>query len=139
MLSDFGTKVLLNEPTAAFVPIPELMVRVFVFVVIGPNNLLNPQERLKSNAGPTPALTSPLIAKIPEWCEVKQAIQRAFGDVSDALIGYQKFYEVRVRQEQAVADLEESVRLSIMRYHGGTATYLEVLDGQRSLFAAELP
>jgi multidrug efflux system outer membrane protein len=68
----------------------------------------------------------------------KQAIQHAFGDVSDALIGYQKFYEVRVRQEQAVADLEESVRLSIMRYQGGTATYLEVLDGQRSLFAAEL-
>jgi multidrug efflux system outer membrane protein len=68
----------------------------------------------------------------------KQAIQRAFRDVSDALIGYQKFYEVRVRQEQAVTDLEESVRLSIMRYQGGTTTYLEVLDGQRSLFAAEL-
>jgi multidrug efflux system outer membrane protein len=45
---------------------------------------------------------------------------------------------MRVRQEQAVADLEESVRLSIMRYQGGTATYLEVLDSQRSLFAAEL-
>jgi multidrug efflux system outer membrane protein len=68
----------------------------------------------------------------------KQAIQHAFGDVSDALIGYQKFYEVRVRQEHAVADLEESVHLSILRYQGGTATYLEVLDGQRSLFAAEL-
>ena len=68
----------------------------------------------------------------------KQAIQHAFGDVSDALIGYQKFYQVRVRQEQAVADLEESVRLSVMRYQGGTTTYLEVLDGQRSLFAAEL-
>ncbi|HWO37205.1 MAG TPA: efflux transporter outer membrane subunit, partial [Candidatus Acidoferrum sp.] len=68
----------------------------------------------------------------------KQAIQHAFGDVSDALIGYQKFHEVRVRQEQAVADLEESVRLSILRYQGGTATYLEVLDGQRSLFTAEL-
>jgi multidrug efflux system outer membrane protein len=25
-----------------------------------------------------------------------------------------------------------------MRYQGGTTTYLEVLDGQRSLFAAEL-
>src|SRR5882762_98408 len=68
----------------------------------------------------------------------KQSIQRAFGDVSDALIAYQKFHEVRVRQEQLVADLEESVRLSIMRYQGGTTTYLEVLDGQRSLFAAEL-
>jgi len=68
----------------------------------------------------------------------KQAIQRAFGDVSDALIGYQKFYEVRVQQEQLVADLEESVRLSITRYQGGTTTYLEVLDGQRSLFNAQL-
>jgi outer membrane protein, multidrug efflux system len=68
----------------------------------------------------------------------RQAIQQAFGDVSDALIGYQKNHEVRVRQEQTVADLQESVRLSIMRYRGGTTTYLEVLDGQRSLFSAEL-
>jgi multidrug efflux system outer membrane protein len=68
----------------------------------------------------------------------RQAIQQAFGDVSDALIGYQKNHEVRLRQEQTVADLQESVRLSIMRYRGGTTTYLEVLDGQRSLFSAEL-
>jgi outer membrane protein, multidrug efflux system len=68
----------------------------------------------------------------------QQAIQRAFGDVSDALIGYQKFHQVRVRQEDTVADLQESVRLSNMRYGGGTTTYLEVLDGQRSLFSAEL-
>ena len=68
----------------------------------------------------------------------RQTIQRAFGDVSDALIGYQKFHEVRLRQEDTVADLQESVRLSNMRYKGGTTTYLEVLDGQRSLFSAEL-
>ena len=68
----------------------------------------------------------------------QQTIQRAFGDVSDALIGYEKFHQVRVRQEDSVADLQESVRLSNMRYKGGTTTYLEVLDGQRSLFAAEL-
>jgi multidrug efflux system outer membrane protein len=68
----------------------------------------------------------------------RQAIQHAFGDASDALIGYQKNHEVRVRQEQTVADLQESVRLSVMRYKGGTTTYLEVLDGQRSLFSAEL-
>jgi len=68
----------------------------------------------------------------------RQAIQHAFGDVSDALIGYEKFHEVRLRQEDTVADLQESVRLSNMRYKGGTTTYLEVLDGQRSLFSAEL-
>jgi multidrug efflux system outer membrane protein len=68
----------------------------------------------------------------------RQTIQRAFGDVSDALIGYQKFHQVRIRQEDSVKDLQESVRLSDMRYKGGTTTYLEVLDGQRSLFSAEL-
>jgi multidrug efflux system outer membrane protein len=68
----------------------------------------------------------------------RQAIQRAFGDVSDALIGYEKFHQVRIRQQESVADLQESVRLSTLRYRGGTTTYLEVLDGQRSLYAAEL-
>jgi multidrug efflux system outer membrane protein len=68
----------------------------------------------------------------------REAIQHAFGDVSDALIAYQKFHQVRIRQEDSVADLQESVRLSNMRYKGGTTTYLEVLDGQRSLFAAQL-
>jgi outer membrane protein, multidrug efflux system len=68
----------------------------------------------------------------------QQTIQRAFGDVSDALIGYQKLRQVRVRTESTVADLQESVRLSNMRYKGGTTTYLEVLDGQRSLYSAEL-
>ena len=68
----------------------------------------------------------------------RQTIQRAFGDVSDALIGYEKYRQVRIRQQEYVADLAESVRLSKLRYEGGTTTYLEVLDGQRSLFSAEL-
>jgi multidrug efflux system outer membrane protein len=68
----------------------------------------------------------------------QESIQRAFGDVSDALIGYEKYHRVRVSQEQTVADLQESVHLSNLRYTGGTTTFLEVLDGQRSLYSAEL-
>jgi len=68
----------------------------------------------------------------------QQTIQRAFGDVSDALIGYDKYHTVRERQEQSVKDLRESVNVSLLRYKGGTATYLSVLDSQRSLFTAEL-
>jgi outer membrane protein, multidrug efflux system len=68
----------------------------------------------------------------------QQAIQQAFGDVSDALIGYDKFHQVRARQQDTVADLQETVRISTLRYRGGTTTYLEVLDGQRSLYGAEL-
>ena len=68
----------------------------------------------------------------------QQTIQRAFGDVSDALIGYDKLHQVRLRQQDTVADLQETVRISTLRYQGGTTTYLEVLDSQRSLYAAEL-
>jgi outer membrane protein, multidrug efflux system len=68
----------------------------------------------------------------------QEAIQHAFGDVSDALIGYEKLHQVRMRQQDSVADLQETVRISTLRYKGGTTTYLEVLDGQRSLYAAEL-
>ena len=62
----------------------------------------------------------------------------SIGDVSDALIGYDKCRTVRERQEQTVKDLRESVDVSLMRYRGGTANYIDVLDSQRSLFDAEL-
>ena len=68
----------------------------------------------------------------------QQTIQQAFGDVSDALIGYDKYHSVRERQEQSVRDLQDSVNVSLSRYRGGTSNYLEVLDSQRSLFSAEL-
>ena len=78
------------------------------------------------------------------WLRVADPSPAKFGLGQDQLgfkwrfLDNKDFHEVRVRQEQAVSDLEESVRLSIARYQGGTTTYLEVLDGQRSLFAAEL-
>ena len=73
-----------------------------------------------------------------ELIAYQQAIQLAFRDVSDALIGYQKLHEVRVAQETTVKDLQDTVNTSLVRYRGGITTYLEVLDGQRSLFTAEL-
>ncbi len=73
-----------------------------------------------------------------ELIAYQQAIQLAFRDVSDALIGYQKLHEVRVAQETTVKDLQDTVDTSLVRYRGGITTYLEVLDGQRSLFTAEL-
>jgi multidrug efflux system outer membrane protein len=73
-----------------------------------------------------------------ELIAYKQVIQLAFRDVSDALIGYQKHHQVRVAQETTVKDLQDTVSTSLVRYRGGITTYLEVLDGQRSLFNAEL-
>lgn len=73
-----------------------------------------------------------------ELIAYQQVIQLAFRDVSDALIGYQKLHEVRVAQEITVKDLQDTVDTSLVRYRGGITTYLEVLDGQRSLFNAEI-
>ena len=73
-----------------------------------------------------------------ELIAYKEAIQGAFRDVSDALIAYDKFHSVRVAQEITAHDLQETVNTSLERYRGGIATYLEVLDAQRSLFNAEL-
>jgi multidrug efflux system outer membrane protein len=68
----------------------------------------------------------------------REAIQKAFRDVSDALIAYDRYHSVRVEQAKAVKDLQETVDTSLNRYRGGIANYLEVLDAQRSLFSAEL-
>jgi multidrug efflux system outer membrane protein len=73
-----------------------------------------------------------------ELIAYKYAILSAFKDVSDALIGYEKYHQVRVAQETTVQDLSDSVSTSLKRYRGGIATYLEVLDNQRSLFSAQL-
>jgi outer membrane protein, multidrug efflux system len=45
---------------------------------------------------------------------------------------------VPVRQQHTVSDLERTVRISTLRYRGGTTACLEVWDGQRSLYSAEL-
>jgi multidrug efflux system outer membrane protein len=67
-----------------------------------------------------------------------QTVQKAFGDVSDAIIDYEKYRDQHAKEEQYVTDLTESLRLANMRYNGGTTNYLEVLDAQRNLFAQQL-
>jgi len=68
----------------------------------------------------------------------RQAIRQAFRDVSDALISRRKFREFREQQEQLTRSAEEATRLSNLRYKGGAAGYLEVLDGETRQFSAEL-
>jgi multidrug efflux system outer membrane protein len=68
----------------------------------------------------------------------QKAIQNAFREVSDALIGYQKTAEQREQEEHLVKALRETERLSNLRYRGGLDSYLQVLDAQRNLFQGEL-
>jgi outer membrane protein, multidrug efflux system len=68
----------------------------------------------------------------------QHTVQQAFREVSDALVGYRKSQEVRIQQEQLTSAAEDATRLSNMRYRGGAASYLEVLDSDTRFFAAQL-
>ena len=67
-----------------------------------------------------------------------KAIQTAFREVSDALIGYRKISEERASEELLVKALTDTDRLSQLRYRGGLDSYLQVLDAERNLFQGEL-
>ena len=69
--------------------------------------------------------------------QYEQTIQSAFREVSDALAGQATFGE-QLRAQRAVAAAEaERFTLSELRYREGVASYLDLLDAQRSLFIAQ--
>lgn len=68
----------------------------------------------------------------------QQAIQRAFREVSDALVAYRKNQEFRAQQELLTQSAQDAARLSGLRYRAGETNYLEVLTNETNFFTAEL-
>jgi outer membrane protein, multidrug efflux system len=68
----------------------------------------------------------------------QQTIQGAFWDVSDALVAYRKYRELRIQQQMLVESAQDAARLSEMRFTAGTIDYLEVLTNETNSFTAEL-
>jgi NodT family efflux transporter outer membrane factor (OMF) lipoprotein len=69
--------------------------------------------------------------------QYEKSIQTAFREVADALAG-QATYTEQLRGLRGVAAAEgERFRLSDLRYRNGAASYLDLLDAQRSLFVAQ--
>lgn len=62
----------------------------------------------------------------------------AFRETEDALVTYRTAGEQRQAQANRVEAERKVLELAALRYRGGVADYLEVLDAQRSLFDAEL-
>lgn len=68
--------------------------------------------------------------------QYEKSIQVAFREVADALAGRATLGE-QLRAQQAQADAEAArFNLSDLRYRNGVASYLDLLDAQRALFAA---
>jgi multidrug efflux system outer membrane protein len=70
--------------------------------------------------------------------QFEQAVLQAFREASDALVAVRTARDQRVAQQSQVVALRKGAELAEIRYRGGVASYLEVLDAQRQLFSAEL-
>jgi multidrug efflux system outer membrane protein len=68
----------------------------------------------------------------------QKSIRAAFSDVENALIASQKSREALAAQAERVDAMRDYARLANLRYDNGYSGYIEVLDAERGLFAAEL-
>jgi len=68
----------------------------------------------------------------------QETIQEAFREVSDSLVAYQRNQEFRAKQAAVTEAAVDATRLANVRYRGGVASYLEVLDTDNLSFSAEL-
>ena len=70
--------------------------------------------------------------------QYQQAVQQAFREVEDALVGHRKVREIRPELEALVEANRRSLRIADLRYRDGLSSYLDVLDAQRQLFVSEI-
>jgi multidrug efflux system outer membrane protein len=67
----------------------------------------------------------------------RRTVLVALAEVATALTSYQEAGVLLAVQERRVASAREALRLSELRYRSGVVSFIEVLDAQRQLFAAE--
>lgn len=67
-----------------------------------------------------------------------QTILTAFQDVEDALVAHKKALELVEVLSRREFILKEYLRLATLQYNNGQVDYLNVLDAERNLFAAQL-
>lgn len=68
----------------------------------------------------------------------EQTIVQSFRDVEDALVAHRKSREALAEQSIAVRASREALAVAESRYRSGLTSYLDVLDAQRTLLAAEI-
>ncbi len=69
--------------------------------------------------------------------QYEKAIQSAFREAADALAGRATLSDQLTALEAQAAAERDRFRLADLRYRNGIASYLDLLDAQRSLFATE--
>ena len=67
----------------------------------------------------------------------RKAVLTSLAEVSNGLVAYQEAGNLQRVQKVRVEAARESLRLADLRFRAGVVSFIEVLDAQRQLFAAE--
>jgi multidrug efflux system outer membrane protein len=70
--------------------------------------------------------------------QYKQTVQRAFGDVSNSLVGYSQSQKFRMKTEEQTHTYKEMARLANVRFQGGYTSFLEVQYYEEQYFLSAL-
>jgi NodT family efflux transporter outer membrane factor (OMF) lipoprotein len=100
---------------------------------VAPSLLLPIFDAGRNNAN----LRSANVSRDIAIAQYEKAIQSAFREVADALAGRATLGEQLQAQRNVVEAETVRMRLSQLRYDNGVSSYLDLLDAQRSLFAAQ--
>lgn len=76
------------------------------------------------------------VRKNVEVVKYEKTIQTAFQEVADALVSKKPLRDQLSAQQNLVATTSEQLRLANLLYTNGIASYLDVLDAQRTLFSS---
>jgi multidrug efflux system outer membrane protein len=76
--------------------------------------------------------------KCEAYWNYEQVVLNAFKEVEDALIAHRKAKELAAVEKERVVILKEYHSLATLQYNNGQSDYLNVLDAERNLFAAQL-
>jgi outer membrane protein, multidrug efflux system len=113
------------------------------------SNLFNSESRIWQYSAPItmPIFTGGAITSRLQAAEAAQqqalfgyqkAIQEAFREVNDSLIGQDRVREQLAAQKRQVEALQQYASTARLRYDNGYTSYIEVLDAERSLFNVQL-
>jgi outer membrane protein, multidrug efflux system len=81
------------------------------------------------------------VARARVWqarAQYEQTALSALRDANDAIVGVRAARDQVAAQATQVRALQQALDLAQLRYQSGVASYLDLLDAQRSLFAAQL-
>ncbi|MCM1337596.1 MAG: efflux transporter outer membrane subunit [Candidatus Amulumruptor caecigallinarius] len=79
------------------------------------------------------------IARYDQACHAyEQSLLGAFAEVRDAVASYESYHLTAETNRELTRSAAEYVRLAELQYHGGTLSFLDVLDARRALLNSSL-